>query len=60
MKKHTIHRRQRGQAIVIIVGALVALLALVALAVDGSNAFAQRRNAQNATDGASAAGRTSC
>jgi len=56
MKKYTTHRRQRGQAIVIIAGALVALLALVALAVDGSNAFAQRRNAQNATDGASAAG----
>jgi hypothetical protein len=56
MKKHATHRSRRGQALIIIAGALVALMALVALAVDGSNAFAQRRNAQNAVDGASVAG----
>src|SRR5690242_1271354 len=49
-------RASRGQALIIIAGALVALLALVALAVDGSNAFAQRRIAQNAVDGAVTAG----
>jgi len=56
MSKQVVRRKQRGQALVIIAGALVALLALVALAVDGSNAFAQRRIAQNAVDGATMAG----
>ena len=55
MNKHLSKRKQQGQAIVIIAAALVGLLALVALAVDGGNAFAQRRNAQNAADGAAMA-----
>ena len=58
MIKRMIHSKRRGQAIVIIAGAMVALIALVALAIDGGNAYAQRRNAQNAVDGAAVAGIT--
>jgi hypothetical protein len=49
-------RRERGQAIVIIAGGLVALLAMAGLVVDGGNAFAQQRGAQNGIDAASEAG----
>ena len=56
MRKRVLGRKQQGQAIIIIAGALIALMALVALAVDGGNAFAQRRIAQNAVDGAALAG----
>jgi hypothetical protein len=55
MRKRVLRRKQQGQAI-IIAGALIGLMALVALAVDGGNAFAQRRIAQNAVDGAALAG----
>lgn len=41
---------ERGQAIVLIVLAIVGLLALTALAVDGGNAYSERRRAQNAAD----------
>jgi len=58
MSKQVVRHKQSGQALVIIAGALVALMALVALAVDGSNAFAQRRIAQNAVDGAVMAGQS--
>ena len=43
---------ERGQAIVIIAGALVALLGMVALAVDGSMIYADRRNLQSVADNA--------
>jgi uncharacterized membrane protein len=43
---------QRGQALVIVAGALVALLGMVALAVDGSMIYADRRNLQNVADNA--------
>ena len=43
---------QRGQALVIIAGALVALLGMVALAVDGSMIYADRRNLQSVADNA--------
>jgi hypothetical protein len=56
MRRQVLGRKQRGQAIIIIAGALIGLMALVALAVDGGNAFAQRRIAQNAVDGAALAG----
>jgi len=59
MRTHnTLRRKRSGQAMLLIAGALVALIALVALAVDGGNAYAQRRIAQNAADGASIAGAT--
>jgi hypothetical protein len=51
-------RKQKGQALILIAGALVALIALVALAVDGGNAYNQRRIAQNAADGATHAAMT--
>lgn len=42
--------KSRGQALVLIALAFVGLLALTALALDGSNAYGQRRRAQNAAD----------
>lgn len=49
-------RHEHGQAIVLVVLALVALLALVGLAVDGGRQYTARRQAQNAADSASLAG----
>jgi len=48
--------RQAGQAIAILAIAAAALLAMVALIVDGGIAFAQQRTTQNAADAASEAG----
>jgi hypothetical protein len=48
-------KTQKGQAIVIIVFALVSVVSLVGLAIDGGNAFADRRQAQNAADSAALA-----
>lgn len=50
--------RQGGQSLVLFVLALVALLAGVALVVDGGNAFAQQRATQNAVDASAEAGAT--
>ena len=41
---------QRGQAIVLIVIGIVGLLGITALAIDGGNAYSDRRHAQNAAD----------
>jgi len=49
-------RRERGQILVIFALALVALLAMVGLVLDGGSAFAQRRDQQNAADLAALAG----
>jgi len=51
-----IHRRDRGQILVIFAVALVAIVAMVGLVLDGGAAFAQRRSQQNASDLASLAG----
>ncbi len=48
--------RNRGQALVLIAIAFVSLLALTALALDGSNAYGQRRRAQNGADAGALAG----
>jgi len=48
--------RSRGQTIILVAVAAVALLAFVALAVDGGNAYYTRRQAQSAADGAAIAG----
>lgn len=48
--------RQRGQVIVIFTLALVAMIAMVGLVIDGGAAFAQRRGQQNAADLAALAG----
>lgn len=55
----TIWRRlfnERGQALPLIGLAFIGLMAFVALAIDGSNLYAQRRIAQNAADGGAIAG----
>ena len=41
---------ERGQALIIIALAVIGLLGLAALAVDGGNAYSERRRAQNAAD----------
>jgi len=46
---------QKGQALILIVLAIVGLIGLVALAIDGGNAFSDRRHAQNAADTAALA-----
>ncbi len=46
------HPSERGQALIIIALALVGLVGIVALVVDGGKAFLDRRTAQNAADAA--------
>ncbi len=46
---------QRGQVLVIFVFAVIGLVAMTGLAIDGGNIFADRRQAQNAADTASLA-----
>jgi Flp pilus assembly protein TadG len=48
--------RDSGQALVIMVLALVAMLAMSALVIDGGNAFVQQRTTQNGADAAAEAG----
>ena len=50
-----IHSKERGQALIVIALALVALAGITGLVVDGGNAFLDRRNAQNAADSAALA-----
>lgn len=53
MKRST--RNERGQALILIVFAIVGMIGLVALAIDGGNAYSDRRHAQNAADTAALA-----
>src|SRR5512133_2055945 len=46
---------ERGQALILITFAAIALFAITGLAIDGSNKFSDRRHAQNAADAASLA-----
>jgi Flp pilus assembly protein TadG len=48
--------RERGQILVIFALALIAIIGMVGLVLDGGSAFAQRRTEQNAADLASVAG----
>ena len=50
------HDRQRGQILVLFTLALVAMIAMVGLILDGGSAYAQRRGEQNAADLAALAG----
>jgi Tfp pilus assembly protein PilX len=51
MKKNLSSKKsERGQALILIVMAMVGLLGLTGLAVDGGLAYSDRRNAQNAAD----------
>ena len=47
---------ERGQALIIMALAMVVLVGFLALAIDGGNAYAQRRLMQNAADAAALAG----
>jgi Flp pilus assembly protein TadG len=49
---------EKGQALVIIVIAIVALIGMLALIIDGGMAYANRRSAQNAADAGALAGAT--
>lgn len=46
----TITRFERGQALIIIVFGMIALIGLTALSIDGGMVYADRRHAQNAAD----------
>jgi hypothetical protein len=48
--------KERGQALILIAFAALALFAIVGLAIDGSNRYSDRRHAQNAADAAALAG----
>ncbi len=49
-------RSERGQVLILIVFAMVVLIALTGLAVDGASVYADRRHAQNAADAGALAG----
>lgn len=51
-------RSERGQTLVLMALAIVALLAATALVIDGGNAFAQQRRTQNGLDAMAEAGAT--
>ncbi len=48
-------KHERGQALILIVFAIVGMVGLTALAIDGGNAYSDRRHAQNAADTAALA-----
>ena len=50
------HSEERGQSLVLVAAALVLLVIFVAITVDMSSAYYNRRTAQNAADGAALAG----
>jgi len=50
------HKRERGQALILIVLGVVVLLGFTALAVDGGMVYSDRRQSQNGSDSASLAG----
>jgi Flp pilus assembly protein TadG len=45
-------KTERGQALILITFALIGLIALTGLTVDGGMAYSDRRSAQNAADSA--------
>ncbi len=52
---HNARKTERGQALVLIVFAIVGLIGITGLAIDGGNAYSDRRHAQNAADTAALA-----
>lgn len=46
------HFTERGQALIVVVLAIIGIAGMVGLVVDGGNVFLDRRNAQNAADSA--------
>ena len=57
MNAHKI-KSERGQSLVIVALGLVAFVAILALVLDGGNAYAAKRQAQNAADAGALAGAT--
>lgn len=55
---HCRHSARYGQSLVIFALALVAIIAMVGLIIDGGNAYAQQRATQNGSDSAAEAGTT--
>lgn len=49
-------RHQGGQILVVLALALIAMMAMVGLVIDGGNAYAQQRGTQNASDAAAESG----
>ncbi len=56
MKQQRNNHNEHGQSVVLVALGLAVLMAFMALAVDGGNVYAQRRQAQNAADAAAYAG----
>src|SRR5512146_1487906 len=50
------HIRDRGQVLIIFVFAIIGLIGITGLAIDGGNIYSDRRHAQNAADTAALAG----
>jgi hypothetical protein len=57
-RSRTGRRRDEGQVLVIAAGAMISIIALVALVLEGGNAYAEQRHAQNGADAAANAGAT--
>ena len=56
MRLHSVDgSRERGQVLVIFALALVAIMAMTGLVLDGGSAFVQRRDMQNVSDSAAMA-----
>jgi len=58
MRYRSQHRNEEGQILVIVAVGLVAIIAMVALVIDGGFAWAKQRDTQNAADAAANAGAT--
>ena len=56
MKRFLRRRNERGAALILVAVSLVATLSVTGIVVDGSNAYSQRRQMQNAADAAALAG----
>jgi Flp pilus assembly protein TadG len=52
----SLRNKAKGQAVIIIALSMILLLACVGLAIDGGSTYTERRQAQNASDGAAMAG----
>ncbi len=56
MKRIFRARSERGAALVLVAVSMVAMISVIGVVVDGSNAYSQRRQMQNAADSAALAG----
>ena len=52
------YNSERGQSLVLVVLGFLAFIAILALVLDGGNAYAAKRQAQNAADAGALAGAT--